>query len=277
MLDFFSHNCRGYLSNKMDGDVLPIYKWIHHCLLNGSKVIYAVEPTPIAVIRKLLEMDDQVLRHLDNKSLQVIDPDSIDSDLYSVRCRSDDVLFDKWLSLANEVADGSKSSCILIIATPELLASESGIEPLLSTARRLERKCSDHIEIICCYGQGYFFGLNLGDAISLMLMNQRNIYRCGIPGLGATKSRIIDVISRGLDKSLGKGSGRLIMTTLRYLYQVDNDVLLADPYELETRLRKLIGDMADYSFGYIRTEIKNELILNQQYLITAASASILPI
>lgn len=56
---------------------------------------------------------------------------------------------------------------------------------------------------------------------------------------------------------------------------MDSDNLLADPYLIEARLRKLIGDMSNHAFGYVPTEIKNELILNQQYLRRTLGASIL--
>ena len=259
-------NCIVYIIHAAKNDIPPIYRWIVHCLQNGSRVIYSVEAIPELAIAKLIAMNDEVRRFVENETLQVIDPESLYSKRFAKGPVTKDLVVDEWLSIIGKVADGSKDSSILVISTPELLVSE-GVETLQTISAELDKECNEQIGVICCYNLDNFYRLSLGQAISLMSMNERNMRCCAFPDNMATKSRIMNTISKGLDKGLGKGSGRLIFSALGFLYKLDIEDLLADPYSFETKLRKIIGDYADRAIAYILSTIEDELIFSQQYLM----------
>jgi hypothetical protein len=262
MSDAFYTNCMGYIVHPARGNAPPIYRWMINRLQHGYKVVYAVEAVPHLTIERLSAINREVLQHVKNETLQVVDPEL----LYSKSLTASEAAVDEWLSIIGE-ADGSRRSPILIISTPELLGNDGRLETLQSVSEALDREWGGRVEVICCYSLDWFFGLDLGHAISLMSINERNLSRHELLYNAAAKSRIMDAISRGLDNILGKGSGRLILTTMGFLHNVDREDLLADPHSFEARLRRLIGNAADHAIPELVSTFRDELILSQQYLM----------
>jgi hypothetical protein len=237
---------------------------IHH-LQRGYKVVYAAEAVPRFAIGRLSGMNREIRQHVKNKTLMVVDPELLYSGHLATGHVTSETIADKWLSFIDAAADRSRSP-ILVVSTPELLTKDGELETLQAVSEALDKKSTSGVEVICCYSLDWFFGLDLGRAISLMLMNEQNLSRHGLFGDAAAKSKILDAISRGLDNSLGNGSGRLILTTLSFLHNMGQDGLLSDPHSFEVKLRKLVGNAADHAIPELLNAFKDELISSQHLM-----------
>jgi hypothetical protein len=236
-----------------------------HCLQNGYKVVYAVEAVPRLAIERLSGMNREIRQHVKNGTLQVVDPELLFSGHLATGHATSETVADEWLSFIGKAADRSRSP-ILVVSTPELLAKDGKLETLQAVSEALDKKNSSRVEVICCYSLDWFFGLDLGRAISLMLMNERNLSHHEFFGDAEAKSKILDAMSRGLDSSLGNGSGRLILTTLGFLHNMGRDGLLDDPHSFEAKLRKLVGKAADHAISELLNAFKDELITSQHLM-----------
>ena len=231
----------------------PLYSRIIEYLKGGYAVIYAMEVLPCMAVQKMAAMDEQVEDFIESGALQVVDPESI----YAKIGRCDPI--DVWHPMIRKAGRQFRPRSIIAISTPELFARGGRISDVVHFERELGMKSRERIEVVCCYNFENFASLSLAEAVSLLAMRDggsRHYQEC--------KPKIISRMKRGLDKSLGSGSGRLVMATMKAVYRMDADALLADPELFEEKLRRFVGKWADRAVAEMVNEIKEEMVLSQK-------------
>ncbi len=111
------------------------------------------------------------------------------------------------------------------------------------------------LEWVCCFDTPALEHMPLWQII-LMLSAHDKVFHDHDNSDRWNLSTILSTIDEGIENSLGEGSSRLILTTLKLVYGIDKEMILKEPAKFEGTLKKVLGRRVS---GVIIKDIKNEM------------------
>jgi hypothetical protein len=81
-----------------------------------------------------------------------------------------------------------------------------------------------------------------------------------------TENEIINLISKGIDKSLGEGSATLLFQTMRIIHKLNQDVVVSRPVVFEATLKRLLDDQQVSVMDSISKEIIERIMFCNRVL-----------
>ncbi len=263
-----------------------MYIILNHFLDNEYSVIYCVESTPSSrIVKNMQSAGIGDLKHVVKEgALQIINRDifySHNEDKKMNRKSKKDIsnnkrkknssspiteeqVFQKFRLMFNEARDKSdfrRKKVIYFGYPPTPYHAPGGFERLLYNEQAIERfKQRTSLEIVCCYDISIISHMTLWQAISTLNAHNKIFHIGGDYDDIWRSSDILHLIEIGIEKSLGKGSFDLVLSTLKLVYGIDERKIVQDPQKLEKIITRVIGKNSDLVTKSIKSEIENRLI-----------------
>lgn len=248
-----------------------LYGIINKFLSQDYGVIYAIEAEGVDIpknqfvnhvymkIRQSGLVED-VEDHIQAGALRIINV----REIYSSELVGDTAaLLQKWMSILKE-ARKSKFKNIAIIAGGTKAFSDSSNQmglvayeqAVLETAKKLRS-----VHIICCYLKESLDQLQFAQLVSITNAHDCNIIpvQSGIESRGIPTSAILEAVVDGIEDILGKGSGRLIIQTMKVVYEIDENAIISDPSIFQEKLQKMLGNTSNIVLESITNKIKETI------------------
>lgn len=245
----------------------PLYQMSNKYLENGYGVLYAAELLPngrdkVRVIENIQNTsnnnaNDDVENNISKGLLNVIDSDT----LYKDNAGGKDIV-DFLLSNVSKIQGNSqreKTKGAVIFSAPDPYFGRSKYDIFMDFEVEMTKALPNNVGILCWYKREWLNKLSLSHAISVLADHKYTIHSDWEYKQWNT-DKIIDVVSKGIDKNLGEGSSVLLFQTLKSAYKLNQDFIVYLPARFEETLKKLLGkDDALSVINSIFDEIINEV------------------
>jgi hypothetical protein len=243
----------------------PLYQMSNKYLENGYGVLYAAESLPnerdkakvIEDIRNASDAVADVENNISKGLLHVIDSDTIHKDNAGGR----DIV-DFLLSKVSHIQGKSqqeKTKGVVIFNAPDPYFGRSKYDTFMDFEAEMTRALPNNVGILCWYKRDWLNKLSLSHAISVLADHKYTIHSDWKYKEWNT-DKIIDVVSKGIDKNLGEGSSILLFQTLKSAYKLNQDSIVQSAARFEETIKKLLGkDDANSVINSIFGEIIKEV------------------
>jgi hypothetical protein len=234
-------------------------------LENGYGVLYAAESLPnerdkAKVTESIQNASDAVADVENNISkglLHVIDSDTIHKDNAGGR---DIVNF--LLSKVSHIQGKSqqeKTKGVVIFNAPDPYFGRSKYDTFMDFEAEMTSALPNNVGILCWYKIEWLNKLSLSHVISVLADHKYTIHSDWEYKQWNT-DKIIDIVSKGIDKNLGEDSSILLFQTLKSAYKLNQDSIVDRPDVFEERLKRVLGkDDANSVINSIFEEIIREV------------------
>ncbi|MGI0048521.1 MAG: hypothetical protein ACREAW_03180, partial [Nitrososphaera sp.] len=71
---------------------------------------------------------------------------------------------------------------------------------------------------------------------------------------------ILEALVDGIEDILGKGSGRLIIQTMKAVYKIDENAIILNPSIFQEKLQKMLGNTSNIVLDSITNKIKETVL-----------------
>lgn len=243
-------------------DFAPLYRAVGEYLSEGHAVIYSAEQASSAqVLRRMMqsgalpEAEDQI----QSGALTIVDEKTVSEQKVRLNpTQLADALFAAALDARKK--SGAKK-VVVMCNTDELLeeqqyAKQVEFEQAISS-RFKDSKNKEQIEVVCCYSFANVQKLRLRHLIPMF-----NSHKSMITGREWKRrewqpSATIEIIARGVEKSLDPLTAKLVFKTLKLVYKIDENEIVSNPALFEETLRRIIGgNAADVVLASIEEQIR---------------------
>ena len=245
-----------------------IYKPLHEIsnkyLQNGYSILYTAEFVPnekdkakvVENIRNAnTEQAENVQNNISKGLLEVIDSDT----LYKDDAAGKDIV-DFLLSNISRMKQKSQhvTKGAMIFNAPDPFFSHDKYDVFMDFEEKIDKALPNDIGLLCWYKPRWLNKFSLAYIISLLVH-----HKCTIDKEWEYKewdtSKIIDVVSKGIDNNLGEGSSILLFQTMKSAYKLNQDAIVYRPTIFEETLKKLLNkDDANSVINSIFEEIIKE-------------------
>jgi hypothetical protein len=245
-----------------------IYRIVNKLLAEGFAVIYAMEEGEFDAsknqfvnrvylkIRQSRLVEDK--DYIDAGALRIIDS----REIYSTQTVDDtSAVTRKWISVIKKVRR-NKFKKIAIIASGtiaftnqrNLIACEHAV---MEIAKNLET-----VQIICCYLKKSLDNMQFAQLASITNAHDCNVISApsGIGSRRMSASIIFEAIMEGIEDILGKGSGRLIIQTMKAVYKINEEAIISNPPLFQQKLQKVLGNTSEIVLDSINNKIKETML-----------------
>lgn len=260
---------------KTGADQGLIYKLTDKLLSEGFAVIYGVEKKNIAdksqfVNQVYAKMKQTGLFHngiedyIEKGALRIMDANEVFSYDQSFTINE---LVDKWTSIIKEFRKKGNYKGIITLAGGISVTTDDEQSKLVSYEQVILKAVTQSglLQIVCCYSEESIENLHFGHLISII-----NSHQCAISNNEGNEIRVADsrqlypavmleAISDGIEDVLGKGSGRLVMQTMKYIYKIDQDAIISNPSMFEEKLQKVLGNSYKIVLASITKRVRKVL------------------
>ena len=253
----------------------PLYQISNKCLENGYGVLYAAESLPnerdkakvTESIQNASNTDD-VKNNISKGLLTVIDSETTYKDNAGGR-----YIVDFLLSNVSQIQRNlrqEKTKGAVIFNAPDPYFSRGKYDAFMDFEGEMTKTLPNYVGILCWYKRGWLNKLSLAHAISILADHKYTIHNTDWQYKQWNTTKIIDVISKGIDNNLGEGSSTLLFQTMKSAYKLKQDAIINTPITFEEVLRKLLGkDDANPVISSIIEEIIKEV----QFSLTGNSSN----
>lgn len=242
----------------------PLYEMSNKYLQNGYSILYTVESVPnekdkSKVVENIqnanTEQAENVQNNISKGLLDVIDSDI----LYKDDAAGKDIV-DFLLSNISRMKQKSQhvTKGAMIFNAPDPFFSHDKYDVFMDFEEKIDKVLPNDIGLLCWYKPKWLNKFSLAYTISVLAH-----HKCTIDKHWEYKqwdtSKIIDVVSKGIDNNLGEGSSVLLFQTMKSVYKLNQDAIVYRPTTFEETLKKLLSkDDANSVINSIFEEIIKE-------------------
>jgi MEDS: MEthanogen/methylotroph, DcmR Sensory domain len=248
----------------------PLYQLSNKYLQNGYSVLYAAESLPddrdkakvAENIQKANNTDHNQADNVQNKIskglLNVVNSDTTYKDNSSGRDIVD-FLLSNVSEMQRKSKQQEKTKGSVIFNAPDPFFSRDKYDVFIDFEEEMTRTLPNDVSLLCWYKRRWLNNFSLGYIISILAHHKYTIHNNWKYKQWDT-SKIIEVISKGIDNNLGEGSSVLLFQTLKSAYKLKQEVIVRKPNVFEERLKRVLGkDDANSVINSIFEEIIKEV------------------
>ncbi|HJT48019.1 MAG TPA: MEDS domain-containing protein [Nitrososphaeraceae archaeon] len=242
----------------------PLYQMSNKYLENGYGVLYAAESLPnerdkakvTESIQNASNTDD-VENNISKGLLRVIDSETVYKDNTGGRDIVD-FLLSKVSQMQRNLRQ-EKTKGVVIFNAPDPYFGRSKYDTFMDFEVEMTRALPNNVGILCWYKRDWLNKLSLSHVITVLADHKYTIHSDWEHKQWNT-NKIIDVVSKGIDKNLGEGSSILLFQTLKSAYKLNQDSIVQSAARFEETIKKLLGkDDAESVIKSIFGEIIKEV------------------
>ncbi|HJS81661.1 MAG TPA: hypothetical protein VJ742_02375, partial [Nitrososphaera sp.] len=119
------------------------------------------------------------------------------------------------------------------------------------------------IHVVCCYLQESLDEAQFAQLAAIVNAHQCNIVpvKAGIQSRKIASSHLLNAIIEGIEREMGRGSGRLVMRTMEMIYKINEEQIVSDPSLFQEKLQKILGSSSKTVLNSVNNRIKEILLL----------------
>ncbi len=240
-----------------DSKSVFILETVRRGISDGHAIVLVSESDPHQTIEMLEKRGFDAAQYINRGVLTVLDTTS--AYLFADTQLDAGKLIRRWIALISDIKEKSGCQGIVVIGTPKPFIDTNNIDKLIIYERQIGRRFNIPLEAVCCYDSVVFSKLGFTNMIRFLNYHEYTIYQGGIY-LQWQPSIILRIIDRAIDDALGPGTSRLLLKTLKLVYNADQDSIVSQPELFEAMLRGVFGKTAGIVLDKIQMEITQELL-----------------
>jgi hypothetical protein len=231
-----------------------LYDMINQYLSEGYAVIYSVENDPKRVIIEMTSLGIRAENLIKNGSLKLLDKSAFFSK-DKIKLHNQELL-NSWQSLVSSL---KRFKWVLCIGSNDIFLETEKTEELLEYEKKLAISGMS-LEIVCCYDTNLMANLCLGYLIKILNLHQFTLHHHHSQFVYHEwhPSKLVELLSRCMNKAMGKESSHRLLNTLKMLYKID-DLTTSKYKNFEDPIRELLGDSANVIINSLVEELKQEI------------------
>jgi hypothetical protein len=241
--------------------VTQVYKKISEYISDGFAVIYIVECEPARAISRMIGGVEKAKEYVESQALTVIDRDSFF--LSPEGKRFNDMALEAIAKLHKSLSEKFKG--VLLVRKPVLPSpcSAQDYQNLVLLEKQASSLIREPDECICCYDSKSLSNMPL---IHLVHLIQAHPYVIRANGTDyySSDGLAFTLIKRALDKFFGEESAYMVIRTLKLIYHMDEEFIVANPDIFENTIRKMFKLSSKEMLDTISEEIRAEIMLQSK-------------
>ncbi len=234
-----------------------LYGKVSSYLSEGYAVVYAVETAVTDTIKRMNDAGIRTEKCIEDNTLTVLDRNFIYSqDRTKFEGR---LVLETWKAIISETSQKGKFKGIAVMGMPEPFFETINHQKLVEYEELVSREFDGSFEAVCCYMQRSVADLPLKYLISLL--NSHQYIVTGTEDHSEWHpAKVLEIISRGLEKTVGKKTSNLDFEAMRSMYKIDERTVISQPAVFENALRKMFADSAETILHAIKNEIMRDIL-----------------
>jgi rubrerythrin len=168
-------------------------------------------------------------------------------------------VLETWKTIISEASQKGKFNGIAVMGMPEPFFETINHQKLVEYEELVSREFDGSFEAVCCYMQRSVADLPLKYLISLL-----NSHQYIVTGVEEHSqwyhAKVLEMIGRGLEKTVGKKTSKLAFEAMKSMYKIDERTVIAQPAVFENALRKMFADSAETVLHAIKDEIMRDIL-----------------
>jgi len=250
------HDLQSYSSSYQ-----PLYELCNIYLSNGYSVLYGAESVPNKsakekVFENIINVNSgEVQNYLSKGFLTVVNRDSIYEEC-GADYRSIVNFWNSNVSRIQKELDG-KTKGTMIFSAPDSYLKHDKHDIFLMFEEEMGKTFPTKSSMICWYKEEWLKTLSLASLIKILITHKYVVYDDWKYKAWAG-NEIINLISNGIDKSLGEGSATLLFQTMKTIHKLNQDVVVSRPVVFESILKRLLGN--DQQVYQVMDSISKQII-----------------
>jgi len=243
----------------------PLYEISNKYLENGYSILYLAESLPnktdkAKVVENIQNVNNNTTEEVQNNIskglLTVIDSDAIYKDNAGSRYIID-FLLSNLSKMQLKLQDQTKGT--MICNAPDPFFNRNKYDDFMMFEEEVGKILPKNVGLICWYKKKWLSSLSLAHIIHVLVDHKYTIHS-NWKYKEFDTNKIIDLVSKGIDKNLGEGSAVLLFQTMKSAYKLNQDVIVYKPSIFEEALKRILDkDDANYVIDSIFEEIIREV------------------
>ena len=229
-----------------------LYDMINQYLSDGYAVVYSVESDPNNIVLHMTNSGIPVQNFIQNGSLKIVDKNLF----LSPATKADNQALN---TLQQVTSDLTAFKWILTIVSNDIFLQLDKKDNLLEYEKKLSFPAMS-LEIVCCYNAEVMTGLCLEYLVEILNLHQYTLHHHHSQFVYHEwhPSKLIELLSRSMEKAIGKESSDRLLNILKTLYKIDDHASF-QYQNLENPIRELLGNSANVILNSLTEEIKREV------------------
>ena len=224
----------------------PIYQMSNSYLSNGYSVLYGAESIPnesttekivenIVSVNPTQEVRDNLSRGL----MLVFDRNSI----YEESDTNYKSIVNFWNSNVNTIQKKlqGKTKGTMIFSAPDSYFKQDKHDIFMMFEEEMSKTLPTNTGIVCWYKEEWLNSLSLASLIKVLITHKYTVHNDS-RYKAWTANEIINLISKGIDKSFGEGSATFVFHAMNTIHKLNQDVIVSRPVVFEGILKRLLGN-----------------------------------
>jgi hypothetical protein len=232
-------------------------------------VIYAAEPDPEKVLRRMARVGIDVDRYVKIGTLEVTPRDSFyvsDNETNLMASQS----IESWHNNISRIMDATKAKGVLTIGSVDTFIQDGQQEHVKEYEENIGKKFQTLIEVICCYNADSLSDTSVSKLIAILNAHEYTIH-ASAKYSEWKDDKLQNVLTSAFNKVLGSTTSDLVLKTLKSVYKVDEKAIFSDPALLEYAVGKFFRDSSPAILAAILKDLKTEIAFHRQVPIVSAS------
>jgi hypothetical protein len=237
-----------------------LYKILGRCLAEGYAVVYACEPDPDQVIRRMAKAGVEVGRYIENGMLKVLPWESV----YVSKEKFDlPGTLESWRNIISEMTGRTNAKGIVAIGSVDVLIKHSEQEQVVEYEKAIGKKFQTPTEAVCCYNAD-----SLSDSSVSVLIDILNAHQYVIHDNAEYSEwedgKLQTVMTSAFSKVMGATTSDLVLKSLKSIYRLDGKSIISQPEILENVVGKFFKDSAPPILAAVLKDLKSEVAFRRQ-------------
>lgn len=238
-----------------------LYSILARYLAEGYAVIYAAEPDPDRVIRRMAKAGIEVERYVESGMLKVMPWESI----YKAGDNNFDgaITLESWRNVISEMMTGTKAKGVIAIGSVDILIKHGEQEHVIEYEKSIGKKFQTPTEAVCCYSAESLSDASVSALIAILNAHEHIIH----DDAGYSEwegAKLHGIMTSAFNRVMGVTTSDLVLKTLKSMYKLDEKSIIAEPKALENVVGKFFRDSSAPILAAVLKDLKSEVAFHRQ-------------
>lgn len=238
-----------------------LYSILARYLAEEYVVVYAAEPDPDRVIRRMAKAGIEVERYIESGMLKVMPWESI--------YKAGDNNFDgtgtleSWRNVISETIAYTKAKGVVAIGSVDILIKHGEHERVIEYEKSIGKKFQPPTEAVCCYSVESLSDTSVSSLIAILNAHERIIH----DDAGYSEwegAKLQGIMTSAFNRVMGATTSDLVLKTLKSIYKLDEKSIISEPKALENVVGKFFKDSSTPILAAVMKDLKSEVAFRRQ-------------
>lgn len=258
-------------------DLTSVYGTVNKFLSEGYAVIYAIEERGRGISKDASK--NQLINHIYSNMKRSQRIEDIESRIESGELTILDVremyppskkidgakTLKQWISLIESVRKKGNFKDIAVISGGLTIFSDAtDLDSIVAYEKAISESIKKlrSIRVICCYLRESLDELQFAQLMSIVNAHQSAVGRIEDKeeSRRMNSAIMLEAIVDGIEDTLGEGSGKLIMQTMKTVYRIHENTIVTNPHLFQEKMQRLLGNSSRAVLESASKKIKETLL-----------------